>query len=69
MADGETALISERAADSNILVNGVGCNVAATHTLLKKIQVTLRYSPNGGEMREIVGISYLNDDAHSNYVP
>jgi Ca2+-binding RTX toxin-like protein len=56
MADGETALISERAADSNILVNGVGCNVAATHTLLKKIQVTgslgqntviLDYSVNG----------------------
>jgi prepilin-type N-terminal cleavage/methylation domain-containing protein len=37
--------------------------------LLKKITVTLRYFPNGGEMREIVGISYLNDDAHSNYIP
>jgi prepilin-type N-terminal cleavage/methylation domain-containing protein len=38
-------------------------------TTLKKIQVTLRYSPNGGETRDLVGISYLNDDAHSNYVP
>ena len=37
--------------------------------LLKKIQVTLRYGPNGGEQKELVGISYLNDDAHSNYVP
>lgn len=37
--------------------------------LLKKIQVTLRYAPNGGESRDLVGISYLNDDAHSNYVP
>lgn len=37
--------------------------------LLKKIQVTLRYSPNGMETRELVGISYLNDDAHSNYIP
>jgi hypothetical protein len=37
--------------------------------LLKKIQVTLRYMPNGGEMKELVGISYLNDDAHSNYIP
>lgn len=37
--------------------------------LLKKIQVTLRYSPNGNEVRELVGISYLNDDAHSNYIP
>jgi len=37
--------------------------------LLKKITVTVRYSPNGNEVRELVGISYLNDDAHSNYVP
>jgi len=37
--------------------------------LLKKIQVTLRYSPNGNETRDLVGISYLNDDAHSNYIP
>jgi prepilin-type N-terminal cleavage/methylation domain-containing protein len=37
--------------------------------LLKKITVTLRYSPNGGEVKELVGISYLNDDAHSNYIP
>ena len=37
--------------------------------LLKKIQVTLRYAPTGGETRDLVGISYLNDDAHSNYVP
>ena len=37
--------------------------------LLKKVQVTLRYSPNGGETKDLVGISYLNDDAHSNYIP
>ena len=37
--------------------------------LLKKVQVTLRYGPNGGEQKELVGISYLNDDAHSNYIP
>lgn len=37
--------------------------------LLKKIQVTLRYTPNGNETRDLVGISYLNDDAHSNYIP
>jgi prepilin-type N-terminal cleavage/methylation domain-containing protein len=37
--------------------------------LLKKITVTLRYTPNGGEVKELVGISYLNDDAHSNYIP
>ena len=37
--------------------------------LLKKITVTIRYAPNGGETRDLVGISYLNDDAHSNYIP
>ena len=35
---------------------------------LKKIEVTLRYSPNGGETRELVGISYLQDDSHGTYV-
>jgi prepilin-type N-terminal cleavage/methylation domain-containing protein len=35
---------------------------------LKRIQVTLRYSPNGGESRDLVGVSYLNDNAHSNYI-
>jgi prepilin-type N-terminal cleavage/methylation domain-containing protein len=41
-------------------------NLSAT---LKKIQVTLRYSANGGTTRDLVGVSYLNDDAHGNYVP
>jgi prepilin-type N-terminal cleavage/methylation domain-containing protein len=43
--------------------------ITEINPLLKKIQVTLRYAPNGGEQRELVGISYLNDDAHSNYIP
>jgi hypothetical protein len=29
--------------------------------LIKKITVTVRYTPNGGETRQLVGISYLND--------
>jgi prepilin-type N-terminal cleavage/methylation domain-containing protein len=36
---------------------------------LKKITVTVRYAPNGGETRDLVGISYLNDNARSNYIP
>jgi prepilin-type N-terminal cleavage/methylation domain-containing protein len=40
-----------------------------TNDYLKKITVTLRYSPNGGETRELVGVSYLNDNERSNYVP
>ena len=43
--------------------------ITQINPLLKKIQVTLRYSPNGMESRDLVGISYLNDDAHSNYIP
>ncbi len=36
---------------------------------LKKIQVTLRYSPNGGEVKELVCAGYLNDNEHGNYIP
>jgi prepilin-type N-terminal cleavage/methylation domain-containing protein len=35
---------------------------------LKRVQVTLRYSPKGGESRDLVGVSYLNDDARSSYI-
>ncbi|MDQ2937812.1 MAG: prepilin-type N-terminal cleavage/methylation domain-containing protein [Acidobacteriota bacterium] len=40
-----------------------------TNPNLKKIQVTLRYSPNGGETKELVGISYLQDDTKGAYIP
>jgi len=43
--------------------------ITELNPLLKKVQVTLRYGPNGNEVKDLVGISYLNDDAHSNYVP
>jgi hypothetical protein len=40
---------------------------------LKKIKVTLHYLPdsltNGKNLMDLVCISYLNDDAHGNYVP
>lgn len=36
---------------------------------LKRIQVTLRYSPNGGTSRDLTCASFLNDDSHGNYVP
>jgi hypothetical protein len=40
-----------------------------TNDYLKKITVTLRYAANGGEQRELVGVSYLNDNEHGNYIP
>lgn len=35
---------------------------------LKKIEVTLRYTTGDGRSRDLVGISYLNDDAHGTYI-
>jgi prepilin-type N-terminal cleavage/methylation domain-containing protein len=46
-----------------------GGGSTCTNPTLKRIQVTLRYSANGGVTKELVGVSYLNDDAHGNYVP
>ena len=43
--------------------------IASLSPTLKRIQVTVRYSPNGGVSRDLVCVSYLNDDAHGNYVP
>jgi prepilin-type N-terminal cleavage/methylation domain-containing protein len=41
----------------------------ADNDYLKKIQVTLRYSPNGTDTQEIVCSGYLNDNEHGNYIP
>jgi len=57
--------------DSTQAVNGVTRQILITSLspTLKRIQVTLRYSPNGGTSRDLVCVSYLNDDSHGNYVP
>lgn len=34
---------------------------------LKKVQVTLRFPGNNGQMQELTGTSYLNNDARSNF--
>ena len=34
---------------------------------LKRIQVTLRYPDAGGQMRDLQGVSYLNNNARSNF--
>lgn len=34
---------------------------------LKKIQVTIRYPGRDGDLRDLVGVSYLNNDAASNF--
>ena len=57
--------------DPTQAVNGVTRQILITSLspTLKRIQVTLRYSANGGTNRDLVCVSYLNDDAHGNYVP
>ena len=57
--------------DPAFAVTGVKRQILITSlsTTLKRIQVTLRYSPNGGTSRDLVCVSYLNDDFHGNYVP
>jgi prepilin-type N-terminal cleavage/methylation domain-containing protein len=57
--------------DPTFAVNGVTRQILITQLspTLKKIQVTLRYSPSGGISRDLVCVSYLNDDSHGNYVP
>jgi hypothetical protein len=57
--------------DQSLIVKGATRQVLITllSPTLKKIQVTLRYSPNGGTFKDLVGVSYLNDDRHGNYVP
>ena len=34
---------------------------------LKRIQVTVRYPDAGGQMRDLVGVSYLNNDQRANF--
>jgi prepilin-type N-terminal cleavage/methylation domain-containing protein len=57
--------------DPTQAINGVTRQILITplSPTLKEIQVTLRYSTNGGTSRDLVCRSYLNDDSHGNYVP
>ena len=34
---------------------------------LKRVEVTLRYPDSGGKIRDLVGVSYLNNDTRSNF--
>ena len=54
----------------NFAVIGVTREIQITslNTYLKRIQVTVNYQANGTS-KDLVAVSYLNDNAHSNYVP
>jgi prepilin-type N-terminal cleavage/methylation domain-containing protein len=56
--------------NTNLIRVGYSREIVITNlsNQLKRIQVTLRYSANGGVQKELVGVSYLNDNTHSNYL-
>ena len=41
--------------------------ISSLNPNLKRVQVTLRYPDAGGRMRELQGVSYLNNDARSTF--
>ena len=55
--------------DSASVVPGYQRQITITNLSanLKRIQVTLRYPDAGGHLRDMVGVSYLNNDARSNF--
>jgi type II secretory pathway pseudopilin PulG len=42
--------------------------ITSLSSTLKKVQVTINYSARGG-MRQIVAVSYLNDNSNSTFIP
>lgn len=42
--------------------------ISSLSPTLKRIEVTVTYNARGMQ-RQIVGVSYLNDDSHGNYIP
>jgi type II secretory pathway pseudopilin PulG len=42
--------------------------ITSLTSTLKKIEVTLKYPGGDGKTRTLTGVSYLNDDAHNNFL-
>jgi prepilin-type N-terminal cleavage/methylation domain-containing protein len=42
--------------------------ITALSSQIKRVQITLRYSPNGSDRKELVGVSYLHNNARGNYL-
>lgn len=55
--------------DSTWAVGGYQRQITITNLSanLKRIQVTVRYPDAGGKLRDLVGVSYLNNDTRSNF--
>ena len=55
--------------DSTLGLPGFSREIAITslNPNLKRIQVTVRYTDAGGQLRNLVAVSYLNNDTRSNF--
>jgi type II secretory pathway pseudopilin PulG len=60
---------SDDTIDSTWAVAGYQRQITITNLSanLKRIQVTVRYPDSGGQLRDLVGVSYLNNDTRSNF--
>ena len=60
---------SDDTIDSTWAVPGYQRQISITNLSanLKRIQVTVRYPDAAGQLRDMVGVSYLNNDARSNF--
>jgi type II secretory pathway pseudopilin PulG len=60
---------SDDIVDSSWEVKGYQRQITITNlsTNLKRIQVTVRYPDAGGQLHDMVGVSYLNNDTRSNF--
>jgi type II secretory pathway pseudopilin PulG len=60
---------SDDIVDSTWAVPGYQRQISITNlsTNLKRIQVTVRYPDAGGQLHDLVGVSYLNNDTRSNF--
>jgi prepilin-type N-terminal cleavage/methylation domain-containing protein len=57
--------------DNSLAITGVTRQISITSlsATLKRIEVRVNYSARGGSTQQLIGVSYLNDDSHGNYVP
>ena len=55
--------------DPSLGVSGYSREIVITNLNpnLKRIQVTVKYPDSGGQVRSLVGVSYLNNDARQNF--
>lgn len=51
-----------------VVITALPAGTALDKANLKKIEVTVQYPGQNGVTQELVGVGYLNNDAHGNYI-